>query len=201
MNGSTSDFEHQLQQLTPANCDELLPDTFFRAGWEACQAQSPTARTVEPHRRLPRSFGAGLLCGLILSVGIMVLPSSMNSANDQSAAVTGVPDADPMTMMSQSDERIAQDESLQEREQPQNEWKNLVADLSPWSFSGHDRSEQLTPLAVRPLSPVARHYWSQIVVAEPQSWRGGDDEFTESTDGRLQLRSFPATEKVFEEIL
>lgn len=67
---NTETFEEQLKQLRPAHCGNLMADTFYQSGWNACEESlGQRCKNFGGFRRAMPTFAAGLVCGLMLFLG------------------------------------------------------------------------------------------------------------------------------------
>ncbi|MEQ9407068.1 MAG: hypothetical protein RIK87_05055 [Fuerstiella sp.] len=220
-NDTASDFELQLKQLQPVTCDKLMPDTFYRAGWQAA-ANSATHQTPAGTQRRQRvtTFVTGLACGLLVSVGMAAWQASLqHSAGPPVSPVVSrsppvhrpsAPTFDQTESSAETEPSVNLQAPAAIASQAPDRWGDLVMGFSFWPRPGSLNSEPKAPAAVRPLSPAARHYWSSLVMTGPQSGlQTGqqtppiqrEDVSTESRKDLLPLRSFPATQRVLDELL
>ncbi len=204
-------FERQLRQLKPAQCDQLLPDTFYRAGWQAAlQSKNVRPEDSAVGRRPGRSFASGLLCGLLVSVGLAAWQLSIGDRFGQDGAdqvaeralLTTESGTQPADVV-----QLAEEQNL-ESVRPDNANRDIPivardvdSDSTAHNLGGDEWVDEI-PLAIRPLSVVARHQWNQMVRAEPPvATSPSGVEHVSAGNPWPQLRSCPATEAIINSLL
>ena len=202
MNDFPSDFEQNLKALAPVSCDDLVPDTFYRAGWEACAAQPAMQSQHSPQRSRPlKAFSTGLACGVLCAVvltGVQNFPQPEHADLVASSAAVSVSLAESMDL---ADNGLVEP-SVPIPPESVGEWSGLFAGFSIWNSLQDAGSPSTRAPAERPLSPAAQRYWSSLVRTEPTSRADdGESSHVDSASDRIPLRSFPLTDAVFEEFL
>ena len=195
MNDQFSDFETQLRKLAPVRCDDLVEDTFYRAGWHAAMQSLQQTNVVAGRRKWSvGSFTSGVLCGLMCCVLAITAWSSLPDTTSSVQIVkTVVPDQETM----QAEVVIPKDDPIVEHP-PQSQPVNLfstVTSIFQWPSPGRIEFRNSTSIPVRSLSVAAQYQWSNMVVSESTIQRGRTSQTTSSeVSDRSPLRAFPVSE-------
>ncbi len=215
MNDSLANFESQLQQLSPANCDDLAGDTFYRAGWEACTAKLSTKVRAADNNRAPvrkqliGTFATGLFCGMLCSAGIVLWNVTATSDGngriiaEQSESPPAVARHEPtakhrVKLTATPVPGMQRPARTAKPQQNGHDQFGLIAFLMPWPGIQPPLEPPSNDVA-EPLSAAARNSWSQVVVADPKPWNG--ITATNLVDQPSTLRTFPTTEAILQELL
>ncbi|MEZ6131538.1 MAG: hypothetical protein R3C59_22950 [Planctomycetaceae bacterium] len=212
MTDSMTDFEDQLRQLKPTSLDERLPETFYRAGWQACEQTGLARLRKAPRGRWIPAFSGGLLCGLLVSVGVAAwTQSSHDSEQGQRIVARDSHDSESATVhndqASGSHEAFNQVDAVaatNETIAPAIDWKSLTENFSPWADANASAFEDTVPAAARPLSVAARRHWSCLVEAADAVSHTGTEVWNSgpaTAERETPLRTFPATEERLRELL
>lgn len=204
MNDRSTSFEDQLKQLAPSACDELISETFYKAGWEACAASKAAAVPSSPKHTASSAklFCTGLACGLMCAVGAF-LWAPMNSEGTSSINVGAIGVRSAPQSLAVQTAAMESEADLPDLPPMDIAWNDLWADLLPWNAGPSNIPDEFEPRATQALSPAARHYWSSVVLADPGFALPAADSLMsdEVKTRRTPLRSFPATGRVLDELL
>ncbi|MEZ6123440.1 MAG: hypothetical protein R3C49_09730 [Planctomycetaceae bacterium] len=227
MSETFNEFEQQLRELRPAGCDQLLPETMYQAGWNACQsatkAKSAAGKQVsggsaERRHRLS-SFTAGLACGLTVSVSVSLW--LLGTDKSESAPEIVQQNAEPtlrkdVIIVEEDDATEKPTEATDFTPQPETpefpvtpvtvavDWWPILRWLPPWQINSLPQQAEAIPAATQPLSVAARRHWSSVVMSTVPK---APDEFTPSaghdrkTQTRIPLHALPAREELLRELL
>ena len=209
MSDSLSQFEDQLRRLAPAGCDHLTEETFYQAGWNAALRSVSKQAPASLPRRLPViQFASGLLCGLLLcAASIAVWTSTQQDVSVVEARpVQSSPVQDlvvPPTIQSDHGMEAGTVEQIQGVLPQENDLFAISGKLWPWNWNRAAVHQHTIPLASVPLSEAARHQWNNIVAAELSGTvlQAQFESTTPASSERQQLRAFPSTESVIDELL
>lgn len=203
MNESLSEFETNLRAARPTGCDNLIAETFYRAGWEAhaVQLASPEAGCFKwnsSRAAALRTFGVGLLCGLLLTVSVSGVMSLVPANEDVSfCASTAAGNYGSVASLV-----VPTDVEKDSARSWGNPWTGFLSQIAIWNSFGPSNAGMERLPAERPLSLAARHYWSSLVAMDPGSWiADGRSNLEDSRDGGVQLRSSPFRAAMLEELL
>ncbi|MCA9049073.1 MAG: hypothetical protein KDA89_10125 [Planctomycetaceae bacterium] len=220
MSETFNEFEQQLRELRPVGCDQLLPETMYQAGWDACRravnakssAGKQTAETSAERRHRLGTFAAGLACGLAVSVSVSLWSLGTNKSETaprivQQNAERTLPDdvvVLPEESATESGDTTAHPETSVMPVTAAVDWWPITHWFPPWQLDSLPQQSEPVPVATRPLSVVARRHWSSVVMSTvPKAL----EEFTPSaghdqeTQTRIPLHAFPAREALLRELL
>ncbi len=188
-------FEQHLQQLKPTGCDEIVSDTFYRAGWEA-RAQSCVALASSRRWRTVSTLLAGTVCGVVISAGDsswrgrssdaisrMPIAANVESATAEVSAV-----AAPVTVAESERNAIVN-------------WPELTALFLPWQQMLAEPQAGVIPAATMPLSVAARQQWGDGRITTFPQGHGRDATTNEVPAQSPVMRAFPVTEQHVLELL
>lgn len=225
MTDSLSNFENTLRQFKPTSCDERLPETFYQAGWDACeQANKSAAKSrlpvpvpVSTIRRV-QNFGTGLLCGVLASAGISAAGLWQMEAEPSTQIVSEevIKQESVVAGSDGVDERVDGVESAIAANQVEGhqiiggdaialpDWNSITSIFSPWNGLQATPSANLDSPATLPLSIAARQQWSFVVAsrnATPSSGVHSEAIQQQSLEKKAMLSTSPLTEKLLLELL
>jgi len=202
-----SEFEQQLCQSRPSGCDDLLPDTFYRAGWEAALQSLPRKAENSTKPTWRRTFVAGLACGLMVSLGLTAWERSSRDDGQQNNTTIVKQTPVEKTPSTTPDERPGQERSSVAtvlEQGPQIVARNLTQhqgpEISTGNFLNAQQPSTNAPF-VAALSPAARHHWSCVVSGNPESKSSASGNGEERSEQQTQLRSLPGTSQILKDLL
>lgn len=190
-------FEQHLRQLKPTGCDELVTDTFYRAGWEA-SAHSRVASASSRRWRTMSTLLTGALCGVVISAGFSSWRGRSNdaasrmpvAANVKSPTADGSPVPPPVT--------------VPESERNANaivNWPELTASFLPWQQVLAEPDTGVDTPTTLPLSVAARQQWSDAQITNIPQSHGRNTTTNEAPATSPVMRAFPVTEQRVLELL
>ncbi|APZ96205.1 hypothetical protein [Fuerstiella marisgermanici] len=195
MKNTDSKFEQHLLQLKPTDCDKLITDTFYQAGWEA-SARSRVASASSHRWRTVSTLLTGTLCGMVISAGF-------NSWRDRSVDATSrmpvAANVEPTT-----EDGIAVVPPVTVGESKRNaivNWPELTASFLPWQRMLAEPEAGVIPPAAMPLSVAARQQWGDERIANFPRGYSRHAATNEATAQNPVMRAFPATEQRVLELL
>lgn len=209
MSDSFSQFEDQLRRLAPAGCDHLTEETFYQAGWNAAlRSVSKQAPASLQRRHSVIQFASGLLCGLLLcAASIAAWTSTKQDISVVEVQPAQAPPVQDLVVSSTGQSGHGMNartaEPIPGVLPPGNDLFSISGKLWPWNWNRAAVHQHAIPLASVPLSEAARHQWNNIVAAELSGTvlQAQIDSATPVSSERPQLRAFPSTESVFDELL
>ncbi|MEO2015915.1 MAG: hypothetical protein ABGZ53_16265 [Fuerstiella sp.] len=189
----SSEFEQQLEALRPVACEQLTAETFYQSGWNAATRQhqlhagtvvaqskneAATATVNRTAERRTFRFTLGTLCGLAFGVVVPALWHSAELNNEttdpvrSSVAVNDVSDglaSESVVAVSDVDTALATGGGAESVSQ------DIASVLLPWNWQLQPQPEMPIPAAARALSPVARRYWSRVILSDSSGGRTAVD--------------------------
>lgn len=206
---NAADFEQQLKQMRPVNCDDQLAETFYQSGWQACEKSRAAVGATRSFNRSVPTFVTGLACGVLFSVAAFLfapntdMPVSVNVAQQQ----PGLPNQEadrPAVDLQQTTESLAAgvDKAEPEMMATAELWK-----AEPWKI---DDLFLISPLALEkpsPLSRIARLGWSSQIQASQKFARQNSlaavtsQDTQEEAQSSSPLTASPFNRHIFDELM
>lgn len=211
---NAADFEQQLKQMRPVNCDDQLAETFYQSGWQACEKSRAAVGATRSFNRTVPTFVTGLACGVLFSVAAFLfapnadVPVGVNVAQRQ----PGLPNQEadrPAVDLQQTTESFTAgvDQAEPEMMAAAEPWK-----AKPWKI---DDLFLTSPLALEkpsPLSRIARLGWSSQIQASQKFARQSSlaavtsqdtqkEAQTPSPQSSSPLTASPFNRRIFDELM